>query len=173
MGIADTLKNQVFDESELPLLLLAESRCFRPEISKSATEAKLYRVHEFNKLEMFAICSPTQSSAILQMFLETQIEIWSKMDVKFKYISFYQYSHNFGVVSEFWICQVKNWELRPRVNMILKRGCLDDKFMVKLVARQIVRITKQEDSELNIVIPLEKKLMFIRVMEPRWLPHER
>uniref|UniRef100_A0A914XYL2 serine--tRNA ligase n=1 Tax=Panagrolaimus superbus TaxID=310955 RepID=A0A914XYL2_9BILA len=84
MGIADKLANRTFKESELPKLFFAESRCFRPEISKSASEAKLYRVHEFNKLEMFAICTPTQSSKVLQMFLEMQIEIWSKLGVKYR-----------------------------------------------------------------------------------------
>uniref|UniRef100_A0AC35GXF8 Serine--tRNA ligase n=1 Tax=Panagrolaimus sp. PS1159 TaxID=55785 RepID=A0AC35GXF8_9BILA len=84
MGIADKLANRTFKESELPKLFLAESRCFRPEISKSASEAKLYRVHEFNKLEMFAVCTPTQSSKILQMFLEIQIDIWSKLGVKYR-----------------------------------------------------------------------------------------
>uniref|UniRef100_A0A914XZT8 serine--tRNA ligase n=1 Tax=Panagrolaimus superbus TaxID=310955 RepID=A0A914XZT8_9BILA len=84
MGIADKLASRTFKESELPKLFFAESRCFRPEISKSASEAKLYRVHEFNKLEMFAICTPTQSSKVLQMFLEIQIKIWSKLGVKYR-----------------------------------------------------------------------------------------
>lgn len=50
MGIADKLKNRIFDETELPAFFMAKSRCFRPEISKLRHETGLYRVHEFNKV---------------------------------------------------------------------------------------------------------------------------
>ena len=64
MGIAAMLQNRKFKlsffviqkkfldfrKSELPLRLVSQSRCFRPEISRSAAEAKLYRVHEFYKV---------------------------------------------------------------------------------------------------------------------------
>uniref|UniRef100_A0AC34R7T2 Aminoacyl-tRNA synthetase class II (G/ P/ S/T) domain-containing protein n=1 Tax=Panagrolaimus sp. JU765 TaxID=591449 RepID=A0AC34R7T2_9BILA len=79
MGIAQKFEGSIFKETELPLLLVAESRCYRPEVSKSAIEAKLYRVHEFNKLEMFAICHPNQSSSILKQFVEIQKSLWDQL----------------------------------------------------------------------------------------------
>ncbi|KAE9555903.1 hypothetical protein FO519_000883 [Halicephalobus sp. NKZ332] len=84
MGVAQTLEGRTFDEAELPLFLVAESRCFRPEISKSASEAKLYRVHEFNKLEMFAICRPDQSSVALDEFVQIQKNIWNQLGVAYR-----------------------------------------------------------------------------------------
>ena len=88
MGIAQTLEGKTFEESELPLFLVAESRCFRPEISKSASEAKLYRVHEFNKLEMFAVCRPDQSSAALDEFVQIQKSIWDQLKVPYRRVYF-------------------------------------------------------------------------------------
>ena len=55
MSIAHTFKERVFEANELPLWILAKSRCFRPEISKGAAEKKLYRVHEFNKVSSYSI----------------------------------------------------------------------------------------------------------------------
>lgn len=53
MGIAELFRGKTFNEDELPIRLVAQSRCFRPEISKSAAEHKLYRVHEFTKVFLF------------------------------------------------------------------------------------------------------------------------
>lgn len=50
MGIAQKLQNKTFKENELPLFYTAKSRCFRPEVSNSAYDTGLYRVHEFNKV---------------------------------------------------------------------------------------------------------------------------
>lgn len=50
MGIGDLIKDQTFRAEDLPTKLCAISRCYRPEISRSASEAHLYRVHEFNKV---------------------------------------------------------------------------------------------------------------------------
>lgn len=72
MGIAAFLKGRTFQEEQLPVRLVSLSRCFRTEISKSATEAKLYRVHEFSKVEMFVVCTPEQSAAELDYLVEVQ-----------------------------------------------------------------------------------------------------
>ncbi|KJH47952.1 putative serine--tRNA ligase [Dictyocaulus viviparus] len=64
MGIAAYMQNQTIDEERLPLRLVTMSRCYRPELSNSAREAKLYRVHEFNKVcvHYFILCSLTRVS---------------------------------------------------------------------------------------------------------------
>ncbi|CAB3406565.1 unnamed protein product [Caenorhabditis bovis] len=72
MGIAAFLRGRTFEESQLPIRLVSMSRCFRTEISKSAIEAKLYRVHEFSKVEMFSVCTPEQSDAELEFIVQVQ-----------------------------------------------------------------------------------------------------
>ncbi|EFO92942.1 CRE-SARS-1 protein [Caenorhabditis remanei] len=72
MGIAAFLRGRTFQEEQLPIRLVSLSRCFRTEISKSASEAKLYRVHEFSKVEMFVVSTPEQSDAELDYLVEVQ-----------------------------------------------------------------------------------------------------
>uniref|UniRef100_A0A0N5AVF8 serine--tRNA ligase n=1 Tax=Syphacia muris TaxID=451379 RepID=A0A0N5AVF8_9BILA len=79
LGIANMLKSQVFAQKDLPLKFTALSRCFRPEISKSAHESRLYRVHEFNKIEMFVVCEPKDSDRILQEIVDIQCLIFGSL----------------------------------------------------------------------------------------------
>lgn len=72
MGIAAFLRGRTFNQDQLPIRLVSLSRCFRTEISKSASEAKLYRVHEFSKVEMFVVSTPEQSAAELDYLVEVQ-----------------------------------------------------------------------------------------------------
>lgn len=85
MGIASLLKGRTFETEQLPVRLVSVSRyvripltkyclyrCFRPEISKSAIEAKLYRVHEFTKVEMFTICEAESSYSELEHIMQIQ-----------------------------------------------------------------------------------------------------
>lgn len=53
MGLSDLIKGRVFRAADLPLRLTALSRCYRPEVSKTVWEARLYRVHEFTKVCYF------------------------------------------------------------------------------------------------------------------------
>ncbi|VDM72062.1 unnamed protein product [Strongylus vulgaris] len=72
MGISALLRNKTFAEEQLPLRVVALSRCYRPEVSSSASEAKLYRVHEFTKVEMYVTCTPEQSEAELDYLVQIQ-----------------------------------------------------------------------------------------------------
>lgn len=44
------LRRKLFYKKDLPVKFTALSRCYRPEVSQSAHEARLYRVHEFTKV---------------------------------------------------------------------------------------------------------------------------
>ncbi|TMS37717.1 hypothetical protein L596_004597 [Steinernema carpocapsae] len=79
MGISALLRDRVIREEDLPLKMVAYSRCFRPEVSKSATEARLYRVHEFTKVEMFTVCAPEESENELQHLLDVQTDIFENL----------------------------------------------------------------------------------------------
>uniref|UniRef100_A0A0M3JAQ5 serine--tRNA ligase n=1 Tax=Anisakis simplex TaxID=6269 RepID=A0A0M3JAQ5_ANISI len=79
MGISDLIRGRVFRKSDLPLRFTAMSRCYRPEVSKNAWEARLYRVHEFTKIEMYAVCDDKQSDGILDEFVNLQCEIFESL----------------------------------------------------------------------------------------------
>ncbi|KAK0398134.1 hypothetical protein QR680_002444 [Steinernema hermaphroditum] len=79
MGFGALLRGKVIKEEDLPMRLVAVSRCFRPEISKSASEAKLYRVHEFTKVEMFIVCKPEESDEELEGIVNIQTGIFEEL----------------------------------------------------------------------------------------------
>ncbi|MFH4977375.1 hypothetical protein AB6A40_004084 [Gnathostoma spinigerum] len=79
MGISDLIKNRLFKESDLPLRLTAKSRCYRPEVSKSAAEARLYRVHEFTKVEMYVLCKPEYSDQELENLVSIQCALFDSL----------------------------------------------------------------------------------------------
>ncbi|PIO63342.1 tRNA ligase class II core domain protein [Teladorsagia circumcincta] len=72
MGISALLRDRTFQEEQLPFRFVAMSRCYRPEVSNSASEAKLYRVHEFTKVEMYVVCTPEQSDGELDYLVDIQ-----------------------------------------------------------------------------------------------------
>ncbi|CAG9532540.1 unnamed protein product [Cercopithifilaria johnstoni] len=79
MGLSSLVSGRVFGHDELPLKLKALSRCYRPEIATNAVESKLYRVHEFNKIEMFVVCNENDSDLQLDELVEIQISIFSSL----------------------------------------------------------------------------------------------
>lgn len=57
--------DEIFQEKDLPIKYVAYSPCFRREAGSHGKDTKGYkRVHQFNKVELFAICTPEQSEAL-------------------------------------------------------------------------------------------------------------
>jgi seryl-tRNA synthetase len=57
-------RGDILDESELPLRLTAASACFRREAGAAGRDTRgLLRVHEFDKVELFAYTTPEQAPA--------------------------------------------------------------------------------------------------------------
>ncbi len=57
--------DEIFREEDLPIKYVAYSPCFRKEAGSYGKESKGYkRVHQFNKVELFAICTPEQSEVL-------------------------------------------------------------------------------------------------------------
>ncbi|VDN03000.1 unnamed protein product [Thelazia callipaeda] len=79
MGLGSLMAGRIFAHHELPMKLTALSRCFRPEIATTVVESKLYRVHEFNKIEMFVICEENDSDSQLDELVEVQTSIFSSL----------------------------------------------------------------------------------------------
>lgn len=57
--------DEIFQEKDLPIKYVAYSPCFRREAGSAGKDTKGYkRVHQFNKVELFAICTPEQSAKL-------------------------------------------------------------------------------------------------------------
>ena len=59
-------RGDILDEADLPLRLTAATACFRREAGAAGRDTRgLLRVHEFDKVELFAYATPDQAPALL------------------------------------------------------------------------------------------------------------
>jgi seryl-tRNA synthetase len=60
-------RGDILDEADLPLRLTAATACFRREAGAAGRDTRgLLRVHEFDKVELFAYCTPDQARDLLE-----------------------------------------------------------------------------------------------------------
>jgi seryl-tRNA synthetase len=63
-------KDEILDAGELPMRLMAYTPCFRREAGSAGRDTRgLLRVHEFDKVEIFAYATPEQAPAMLDELL--------------------------------------------------------------------------------------------------------
>lgn len=80
-------RNQIVDESMLPLKMAGLSHCFRREAGAYGRASKgLYRVHQFNKVEMFALATPEKSDEMLEYLVSIEEEIFSGLKIPFRIV---------------------------------------------------------------------------------------
>lgn len=80
-------REQIVEESEFPYLYAAYSPCFRSEAGSHGKDVKgLIRMHQFNKVEMVSICSPSQSEEIHQKMVSSATEILEKLGLPYRQI---------------------------------------------------------------------------------------
>jgi seryl-tRNA synthetase len=78
-------KDEVLVESNMPMKYVALSHCFRTEAGSYGRDSYgLYRVHQFNKVEMFVFCSPEQSEAIHIELLRQEEEIFKALGIPYR-----------------------------------------------------------------------------------------
>ena len=61
--------NEILDGEELPLKYVAYTPCFRREAGGLGAQERTIRMHQFNKVEMFAFTTHEQSEPIYQEML--------------------------------------------------------------------------------------------------------
>lgn len=75
---------EILDKSKLPLLYGGLSHCFRREAGAAGQFSKgLYRVHQFDKVEMFAYATPEQSDEIHEKLRQIEEEIFEGLGLPF------------------------------------------------------------------------------------------
>lgn len=88
MPLAGYHMDEIIDEDKLPLFYAGYSACFRKEAGTYGKYTRgLFRVHQFNKLEMFAFCLPEQSKEILEKILAIEEDIWQGLGVPYRVIN--------------------------------------------------------------------------------------
>ena len=80
--------DEILDEKDLPLFYAGYSACFRKEAGAYGKYTRgLFRVHQFNKLEMYAFCLPEQSKEIHEKILEIEEDIWQSLKIPYHIIN--------------------------------------------------------------------------------------
>ena len=79
--------NDVFNADDLPLLYAAESHCFRREAGQAGRSSKgLYRVHQFEKVELFAFSTPSQSARVHEQIRSLEEEIYQDLRLPYRVV---------------------------------------------------------------------------------------
>ena len=80
--------DEIIDEDKLPLFYAGYSPCFRKEAGTYGKYTRgLFRVHQFNKLEMYAFCLPEQSKEIHEKILAIEEDIWQGLGIPYHVIN--------------------------------------------------------------------------------------
>ena len=80
--------DEIIDEAKLPLLYVGLSPCYRREAGTYGKHTRgLFRVHQFNKLEMYAFTSPEQSIEMHERILSIEEELWQSLEVPYHVIN--------------------------------------------------------------------------------------
>ena len=88
MPITGYHMNEILNEKDLPLKYAGFSACFRKEAGAYGKYTRgLFRVHQFNKLEMYVFCLPEQSKEIHEKLLEIEEEIWQGLNIPYHVIN--------------------------------------------------------------------------------------
>ena len=76
--------DEILDKAKLPLLYGGLSHCFRREAGAAGQFSKgLYRVHQFDKVEMFAYATPEQSDEIHEKLRQIEEDIFEGLGLPF------------------------------------------------------------------------------------------
>ena len=75
-------KEQILNESQLPITLTSYSPCFRKEGGAHGLEERgIYRVHQFEKEEMIVVCKPEDSKEWYEKMWRYTVDIFRNMDI--------------------------------------------------------------------------------------------
>jgi seryl-tRNA synthetase len=77
--------DEILDESELPLRYVAYTPCFRREAGAAGSQERgLIRMHQFNKVEMFAFTTPNESEKVFDQMVHSAQQILEKLDLHYR-----------------------------------------------------------------------------------------
>jgi seryl-tRNA synthetase len=88
MSLTGYHMDEILDEDQLPLFYAGYSPCFRKEAGAAGKYTRgLFRVHQFNKLEMYVFCLPEQSKEMHEKILAIEEDIWQGLEIPYHVIN--------------------------------------------------------------------------------------
>ncbi|NDC22009.1 serine--tRNA ligase [bacterium] len=88
MSLTGMHADEIIDEANLPLMYAAISPCYRKEAGTYGKHTRgLFRVHQFNKLEMYVYSLPENSAEIHQKLLAIEEELWQSLKIPYRVVN--------------------------------------------------------------------------------------
>ena len=83
--LAGLFANKLLPPNALPMKVVGLGRSFRAEAGARGSETRgLYRVHQFSKLELFAVAQEDQSENVMEDMCKVQVEIYGGLGFPFR-----------------------------------------------------------------------------------------
>ncbi|MEI7689675.1 MAG: serine--tRNA ligase [Candidatus Saccharibacteria bacterium] len=80
--------DEIIDEDKLPMIYAGYSPCYRKEAGTYGKHTRgLFRVHQFNKLEMYAYTLPENSVQMHETILSIEEEIWQAIGISYRVVN--------------------------------------------------------------------------------------
>lgn len=88
VALASLHDGEVIDADRLPLRYAGFSPCFRREAGAAGKDTRgIFRVHQFDKVEMFSFVAPEESSAEHERILSVEEEILSELGIPYRVVN--------------------------------------------------------------------------------------
>lgn len=87
VGVAGFFMDHAVNWKDLPVRTVCSSTCYRAETDTGRETWGLYRVHHFNKVEMFGVTADEtgqESAQLLQEFVSLQKELFSELELHYR-----------------------------------------------------------------------------------------
>ena len=86
--LASLHAGEILPEEDLPLRYAAFSTCFRREAGAAGRDTRgIFRVHQFDKVEMFAFVAPEESEAEHERLLAIEEEIMQALEIPYRVVN--------------------------------------------------------------------------------------
>lgn len=88
VALASMHRGEIIDASQLPLRYAGFSPCFRREAGAAGKDTRgIFRVHQFDKVEMFTFVDPSQSEDEHQRLLAIEEEILQELGIPYRVVA--------------------------------------------------------------------------------------
>ncbi len=88
VALASLHQDEILDAEMLPLRYAGFSTCFRREAGAAGKDTRgMFRVHQFDKVEMFCFCEPDQGRAEHERLLAIEEEILQRLEIPYRVVA--------------------------------------------------------------------------------------
>jgi seryl-tRNA synthetase len=88
VALAGLHAGEILDPGELPLRYAGFSTCFRREAGAAGRDTRgIFRVHQFDKVEMFSFVEPPRSSAEHERLLAIEEQILTELEIPYRVVN--------------------------------------------------------------------------------------